>query len=141
MGRGSKGIYLTNENGSQGNRVGTIGVNISQEQWNKAVANQKRGDLRDAMWKNKKRISTEEMERARRLANQINDVDEGKYYFDTTGNEDSLLAITGVRIPKNATEEEWYSAMAKVEQIVGVDMGYQQAYNNLKTWNKQHNKR
>ena len=132
MGRGNKGIYLTNENGSRGNRVGTIGVNISREQWNKAVENQKRGNQRDAMWKNKKRISPEDMEVARRRANGIKDVNEGKYYYDTTGDEDFLLQLTGVRIPRNATEEEYYSAMAKVEQIVGVDMGYTAIRNRLR---------
>ena len=45
MGRGEgrgKGIYLVNEDGSKGNRVGTIGVNISREQLNKAIAGQQK---------------------------------------------------------------------------------------------------
>lgn len=51
MGRGSKGIFLTNENGTRGNRVGTIGTpgNISQEAWNRAVANQQRGNKLENM--------------------------------------------------------------------------------------------
>ena len=53
MGRGTKGIelYITNGNGDRGNRVGTIGIhgNISRKAWNRAVENQRRGDLLENM--------------------------------------------------------------------------------------------